>query len=242
MGRSYRLNLYEMTYIVRPDLEDEERTAVEGRVSDRVSGFGGEVVRAEGWGRRRLAYPIDHHRDGYYVTAILRMPGENLRQLENQLKLTPEVLRFLVIRQKESNVKLTGSLLPQAHTHAPAPPPQAAPAPGEAVVAPGATAEVAAAPSPETPTAEETPAVPSAEPALAESAAEAPQEAPVVSEAAEEPATAPAATDVAAAEPLAEENVVSAVAEVAVAQGEPVSAEAAPEAAISATDTSAETE
>jgi small subunit ribosomal protein S6 len=138
------MNLYEMTYILRTDLDEDGLRAVQERVTGRMTDAGGEVVKSEGWGRRRLAYPIDKSRDGMYFTTIFRMPGDAVRTFENQLRLTPEILRFLVISQQESNVNLTGSLIPSGFSHRATPAPPAAPAetPAEGVpTGEGAAAE-----------------------------------------------------------------------------------------------------
>ncbi len=126
------MNLYEMTYVLRPDLDEDALKAAQDRINGRLNDAGGEVVRSEGWGRRRLAYPIDKAKDGLYFTAILRMPGVGLRGFEDQLKLTPEILRFLVIRQQEANIPKTGSLIPTGQGRPARPPVEvAAPEPAE---------------------------------------------------------------------------------------------------------------
>ena len=109
------MNLYEMTYILRSDADDEAVSAVNERISARVQGGEGEMLKTEGWGRRRLAFPIDRVREGFYFTSVMRMPGNAVRSFEAQLRLMPEVLRFLVIQQDEENINLEGSLLPAAH-------------------------------------------------------------------------------------------------------------------------------
>jgi small subunit ribosomal protein S6 len=147
------VNLYEVTYLVRPDLDDEALAAVNNRVNERLSSLGGELLRSEGWGRRRLAYPIDHHDDAFYVTSVFRMPGQNVKQLENQLKLMPDVLRFLVIRQKESDINLAGPLIPQTATRAV---PEAAPSATEEAAVVAVSATPSPAPTGETTLGEET--------------------------------------------------------------------------------------
>jgi small subunit ribosomal protein S6 len=130
------MSLYELTYILRSDLEDDAVTAVQDRISGRVKDAEGELVKSEGWGRRRLAYPIERVREGYYFTSILKLPGDQVRTFENQLKLVPELMRFLLIGREEQNIDLKGSLLPASHRPAPAPSPatgdEASPATAEA--------------------------------------------------------------------------------------------------------------
>lgn len=117
------MHLYELTYVLRSDLDEDAVKAAEERINGRLTEARGELVKTEGWGRRRLAYPIERIKEGFYFTSILRMPGEQVRAFENQLKLVPEILRFLLIRQEERNINLTGSLLPTSHRPAVATPP-----------------------------------------------------------------------------------------------------------------------
>ncbi|GEM_PF-102503 len=130
------MTLYELTYILRPDLEEDVLSAAQDRIAARFTDVGGEIVKSEPWGRRKLAFPIDKVREGLYFTSILRLPGAEVRNVENQLKLVPEILRFLLIRQEERNINMTGSLLPAQR------PAAARPAPAT-VEAAAATAEAA---------------------------------------------------------------------------------------------------
>lgn len=161
------MNLYELTYILRSDLDEERVAAAQDRIGARLKDASGELVKSEAWGRRRLAYPIDRVREGFYFTSILRMPGDQCRGFENQMKLVPEVLRFLLIRQEEQNVNLAGSLLPappapRVVSPVPAPPSDEATAAAETTEAAApATEERAEGAAPEpasSPAAEEGPA------------------------------------------------------------------------------------
>ena len=89
---------YEVTFILNPNLSDDEVTANTERISGLITNGGGEIVDVHPWGgKRRLAYPIEHHRDGYYVTTTFRASGETAHGLDNQIKLNDNVIRHLVI-------------------------------------------------------------------------------------------------------------------------------------------------
>ncbi len=91
---------YELFYIVRPDLDEEQVRTTMDEVSAMVAGDGGEVTKSSLWGRRRLAYPIASFSDGYYVLKEVSLPGDRLRELERQLRLDERVIRHLItIRQ-----------------------------------------------------------------------------------------------------------------------------------------------
>ena len=61
----------------------------------------GQVTKTDRWGRRKLAYEIDKQRDGYYIFINADMEADNLGELERNLKLSPRVLRHLIIRADE---------------------------------------------------------------------------------------------------------------------------------------------
>lgn len=124
------MNAYEMTFIVRPDRDEEETRAVVQTVTDRIETAGGEVVATAPWNppRRRMAYPINEFGDGFYVTTVFRLDGQALRPIENALKLNDNVLRYLVVRASELNVQQVQQRAQQAHA-APQQPVQAVPQP-----------------------------------------------------------------------------------------------------------------
>jgi small subunit ribosomal protein S6 len=69
------------------------------RVTSLITGGGGEIVEVNPWGgKRRLAYPIQRHRDGYYVTTKFRSSPDTAYGLEAQLNINDNILRHLVIR------------------------------------------------------------------------------------------------------------------------------------------------
>jgi len=90
------LREYELFYIVRPDLEEEQVRVAMDDVSNMVAGHGGEVMKSSLWGRRRLAYTIAGFTDGFYVLKEMALPADKLRDLERQLKLDERVIRQLI--------------------------------------------------------------------------------------------------------------------------------------------------
>jgi small subunit ribosomal protein S6 len=93
----YAMNDYEVTYILRPNLEEEAVDAKATAISEIIKGQGGELVAIEKLGRKRLAYEIDDLREGTYVVMQFKSSGEASKELERQLKLDETVLRHLVI-------------------------------------------------------------------------------------------------------------------------------------------------
>ena len=89
---------YELMLVLRPDAPDERAAAVIDRTTRHVVASGGQIVKVAPWGRRRLAYPIDRHRDGSYHIVVFEAPAEAIAELERSLQITEDVLRYLVTR------------------------------------------------------------------------------------------------------------------------------------------------
>ncbi|MBI2955662.1 MAG: 30S ribosomal protein S6 [Chloroflexi bacterium] len=89
---------YELVFIVNPQIVEEDLEGVIKKVSQLISNSGGEVTEVNPWGRRRLAYPINRFREGTYVTTKLRLNPASASELERNLKLTEEVIRYLLVK------------------------------------------------------------------------------------------------------------------------------------------------
>jgi small subunit ribosomal protein S6 len=89
---------YELMLVLRPDAAEDKASAVIDRTTRYVVASGGQIVKVAPWGRRRLAYPIDRHREGSYHIVVFEAPAEAIAELERSLQITEEVLRYLVTR------------------------------------------------------------------------------------------------------------------------------------------------
>ncbi len=89
---------YELMLVLRPDIADDRSQAIIDRTTRQIVTTGGQIVKVAPWGRRRLAYPIDRHREGSYHIIIFEAPAEAIIELERGLLITEELLRHLVIR------------------------------------------------------------------------------------------------------------------------------------------------
>ncbi len=89
---------YELMLVIRPDVADDKSQAVVDRTTRQIVAAGGQIVKVAPWGRRRLAYPIDRHREGSYQIILFEAPADAIRELEHSLLITEEVLRHLVTR------------------------------------------------------------------------------------------------------------------------------------------------
>ena len=102
------MNRYEMIYIIDTGLEEAARKELIEKVSALISANGGEIEKVdETWGKRRLAYAIDYKTEGWYVLVNFKGPAELPRELERNLQINENVLRYLVVKleEKRSAVK-----------------------------------------------------------------------------------------------------------------------------------------
>src|SRR5690242_3547172 len=100
-GVEQAVRRYELMLIIRPDAPDEKAAAVIDRTTRYVVAEGGQIIKVAPWGRRRLAYPIDRHREGSYHIVVFESPAEAIAELERSLQITEEVLRYLVTRSEK---------------------------------------------------------------------------------------------------------------------------------------------
>jgi small subunit ribosomal protein S6 len=89
---------YELVFIVHPELDEDDLTAVMKRVTGLVERNSGQVSREEPWGLRRLAYPIEKQWEGQYVLMALELEPQGVAGLERDLGLVEPVMRHLIVR------------------------------------------------------------------------------------------------------------------------------------------------
>ncbi len=114
---------YELGFILNPEVTEEQTRTILERVEQIVANHGGQVVKVNQWGRRRLAYPIEHHRDGLYVFIDMILTPETVAELDRTLRVSEEVLRHMVKKRDPKTVQKER----EARAAAAAAPPPAAP-------------------------------------------------------------------------------------------------------------------
>ena len=101
------MNKYEMIYIIDTAVEEEARKALIEKFNGIIAANGGEVVKVEEWGKRRLAYAIDYKTEGYYVYVAFNGASELPKELSRNLGINESVIRSQVVKlvEKKSSVK-----------------------------------------------------------------------------------------------------------------------------------------
>src|SRR5579862_6693776 len=134
--------VYEVMFIVRPDVEDEEADKLITGFSSTVTNGGGQVKSVEKMGRRKLAYVVRKFNDGNFVLMTVEANGAVVLELERRLRVTEPVIKFITVRTDEEEKRLAKvkslrgvrrkvSAEPVAAPAAAAPAPPAPPAPPE---------------------------------------------------------------------------------------------------------------
>lgn len=174
---------YELGFILNPEVNEEQTRTIVERIEQIVSKYGGQVMRVNQWGRRRLAYPIDHHRDGLYVFIDMILTPETVGELDRTLKVSEEVIRHIIKKRDPKTVQKEREARAAAAQAQPATPP-------EVEAGAGSEAEVSASVEGEAPVAPDGEA--SEAPVVSEAAA---PEAPAALNAEENAFVPPAAED-----------------------------------------------
>ncbi|TGB01253.1 30S ribosomal protein S6 [Halobacillus salinus] len=92
---------YEIMYIIRPDIEEEAKTAVKDRFSKILTDNGAEIEEVKEVGKRRLAYEINDYRDGIYVTIDFAGTSEAINEFDRQAKFTDDIIRHIAVREDD---------------------------------------------------------------------------------------------------------------------------------------------
>ena len=90
--------LYELLYIIPQQFEDKEISLITKKVNEIIKEAGGQIIKEENFGKKRLAYLIKQTRRGFYILLKLELPPSALQELSKNLRLMDEVLRFQIIK------------------------------------------------------------------------------------------------------------------------------------------------
>ncbi len=88
---------YEFVYILKPDLSEEERTSMVDKIHWALTETKGEIIKIDHWGKRILAYEIDHYSEGYYILTTFHVDPEQVVKLENRFNIDENILRYQIM-------------------------------------------------------------------------------------------------------------------------------------------------
>lgn len=103
------MNQYEAVFIMHPVLsEDQVRETVE-KFKGFLEAKDGKVLQEENWGLKKLAYPIQHKRSGFYHLLEFQAPGEMIAEMELEMKRDERIMRFLTVKMDKHHVDFAKS-------------------------------------------------------------------------------------------------------------------------------------
>ncbi len=97
---------YELMFIVRPDMTEEDQDKLISTLETSVTSSGGEVKSVEKMGKRRLAYAVRKFHDGLYILLSFAGSGGLVHELERRLRVTEPVIKFISVRTDEEQKRL----------------------------------------------------------------------------------------------------------------------------------------
>ena len=96
---------YELVYVMKPEATEAEVAEMQAQVEAIIARLGGALEKTDVWGRRKLAYDIGKHKEGFYVLHVITGSGELMKEIDRRFRVTEGLLRHLIVRVDESDRK-----------------------------------------------------------------------------------------------------------------------------------------
>ncbi|MDD3906264.1 MAG: 30S ribosomal protein S6 [Candidatus Omnitrophica bacterium] len=93
------MNNYEILFIIRPELKEEELKTATKTITDSVIKNGGTIIKEDNWGKKQLAYPVNKAKEGYYFKLEFTSPAAAIAKLEAGYRLNADILRLMVTKR-----------------------------------------------------------------------------------------------------------------------------------------------
>ena len=94
-----RINPYEIMLMIEPEVAEERQREIIDRIKATVTERGGSWGEVDSWGKRKLAYEIDHHADAWYYVVTFDAPAEALAEVTRVLAITEGVMRHMAVNR-----------------------------------------------------------------------------------------------------------------------------------------------
>lgn len=94
---------YETIFVTDPNLSDGEIDELVQLIDQLTVAAGGKVIKVERWGKRRLAYTIDHREEGIYVLMTLECPPQHVKEVDRRYRMNDRILRHLTVRVEDES-------------------------------------------------------------------------------------------------------------------------------------------
>lgn len=112
-----RTGIYESAVLINAALDDQQIESILTRIKDVITNNGGEIRELDNWGRKRLAYPVEKSKIGYYAIYRFEAPSDMIAKLERIYSLDEQILRYVTLKlnsdaieQLEKNKTLSSTI------------------------------------------------------------------------------------------------------------------------------------
>jgi small subunit ribosomal protein S6 len=112
-----RTGVYESAVLINAALDDQQIDSILTRIKDFIINNGGQIRELENWGRKRLAYPVEKSKIGFYAIYRFDAPSDFIAKLERTYSLDEQILRFVTLKlnsdaleQLEKNKTLSSTI------------------------------------------------------------------------------------------------------------------------------------
>ena len=113
------MNLYEKVVILNPDLDDTATAETIDKIKDIIIKQGGEILKSENWGRRKMAYELNKHQKGNYFLLLFKSPPPTILELEKLYKVVDAIIKFMVVKiSKKKQIEAVMASLAEAEKKA----------------------------------------------------------------------------------------------------------------------------
>ncbi len=92
------MNHYELLFVLKPTLTDEENKAQIEKIIGSIIAQDATIVATDDMGMRKLAYPVEKNERGYYTVAYFQAPGVAIAEIERQLRINEDILKFMTVK------------------------------------------------------------------------------------------------------------------------------------------------
>lgn len=98
------MNIYENIIIINPSLTEDELKSATERITEQIAKLGGEILKIDNWGKRKLAYELNKQKMAYYVLFLFKSPALAIKELEYFYKVFDPVLKYMIIRLSKKQI------------------------------------------------------------------------------------------------------------------------------------------
>jgi|YelNatPaOPRAMG01_1025707.scaffolds.fasta_scaffold05713_13 small subunit ribosomal protein S6 len=99
------MNIYENVLILNSNLSDEDIDSSITKIKDFIINQGGEIIKVDLWGRRKLAYEINKNKKGYYVLIYFKIMPSMIKKLEDLYKVSDFIIKYMVLKLNKKQIQ-----------------------------------------------------------------------------------------------------------------------------------------